>query len=71
MRQDGDWRRESGFYSPVFGLWSAVCLASAAGVEPLMDLSETGATDVRVDLGAGDVGMTQHELYGAEIRSML
>ncbi len=40
-------------------------------MEPLVDLSETGPTDVRVDLGGRNIGMSQHELQGTEVRPML
>lgn len=40
-------------------------------MEPLVDFFETGAADVGVDLRRRDVRVTEHELHGAEICSML
>jgi hypothetical protein len=48
-----------------------VKVGSGARMEPLVDLSESGPTDVRVDLGGRDVGMTEHELQRTEVRPML
>ena len=35
---------------------------SGARVEPFVDLSQTGSTDVCVDLGGGNIGVSEHEL---------
>ena len=40
-------------------------------MEPFVDFSESRPTDVRVDLGGGDIGMSEHELQGTEVRPML
>jgi len=47
-----------------------VKVGSGARMEPFVDFSESRPTDVRVDLGGGNIGMSQHELQGTEVRPM-
>ena len=38
-------------------------------MESFMNLAETGPTDVGIDLGGRDVGVTQHQLHGTQVRT--
>ncbi len=46
-------------------------VGSGARMETLVDFTESRPTDARVDLGGGNIGMSQHELQGTEVRPML
>lgn len=45
-------------------------IGSGAGMVAAVDFTEAGGVDVGVDLGSGDVGVSEHLLDGADVGAM-